>query len=316
MPRDRVEAGHGDPHAGLAAADGGVRRRLHLRDAGQAARRSGSSSDSTTRTRCSTRTWRSSASSRTRWSAACCAAGRWCATARRRCRKAAGTPSRGPTWTAGSSSATRAASELVPPEGHPPGDADGHARRRDRLRRGARGGHVRQRACGAISADRRGLRARRAVPVRNVHQASARVVPGLVFGAGAGHRRAVVRPTCTAHAGHDAHATLDADYYGDDRVADRRAGRRETGPRAHVRQAHQRALLGHAARGGPAVAPARAHGGVRHALRRGVRPPVHAVLPGGGLRDRATSDGGAAAADQRLATACTARRATSWTRTR
>ena len=35
VPADRMPAGHGDPHDGVSAAHGGVRRRLHLRDAGR-----------------------------------------------------------------------------------------------------------------------------------------------------------------------------------------------------------------------------------------------------------------------------------------
>ena len=48
-------AGHRHPHDGLSAADGGVRRRLHLRDAGRPAVASASCRASTTRIRCSIR---------------------------------------------------------------------------------------------------------------------------------------------------------------------------------------------------------------------------------------------------------------------
>ena len=91
-PRSRP--GTRDPHDGLSAADGGVRRRLHLRDARRPASRSASSRASTIAIRCSIRTSRFSTSSSIRSSRRCSTAGRWCATARRRCPKAAGTRSR------------------------------------------------------------------------------------------------------------------------------------------------------------------------------------------------------------------------------
>ncbi len=100
-PARSARAGHRDPHAGVSAAARGVRRRLHLRHAGRPGCRSGSSSASTTRIRCSIRTWRSTASSSIR---SC-----------RRCSRAADDPLRrqgaagrrmehdsaGRTWTAG-----------------------------------------------------------------------------------------------------------------------------------------------------------------------------------------------------------------------
>ena len=75
MPKDRVAAGHGDPHDGLSAADGGVRRRLHLRDAGRPGLASASSPGSTTAIRCSIRTSRSSTSSGIRSSRRCSTGG-------------------------------------------------------------------------------------------------------------------------------------------------------------------------------------------------------------------------------------------------
>jgi hypothetical protein len=75
------------------------------------------------------------------------------------------------TWTAGSSSATPRLRELDAPQGHPPGDAQRHARRRDGVRGRARGD--------TSSATLRRYKTRvdesaikaELYPVRNVHQA-------------------------------------------------------------------------------------------------------------------------------------------------
>ena len=94
VPPDRLAPGTVIHTLGYPAAAGGVRRRVHLRAARRPDRRSASSSGSTTTIRCSIRTSRSSTSSAIRSSRACSRAGSWCATARRRCPRAAGTRSR------------------------------------------------------------------------------------------------------------------------------------------------------------------------------------------------------------------------------
>ena len=95
VPAGRARAGTRHPHDGLSAADGRVRRRVHLRDA-----RTGCVSVGfVVRPRLPRSDVRSAhrvpalqaASARSR---RCSTAGRWCATARRRCPKAAGTRSR------------------------------------------------------------------------------------------------------------------------------------------------------------------------------------------------------------------------------
>ena len=72
---------------------------------------------------------------------------------------------------------------------------------------------------------------------------------------------------------------------------------------------------GHRARRGSAVAPAGAHRRVHVDLRSRVRAPVHPVLPGQRLRDRARRGRRRRACRSTRRTACTARRATSWTPT-
>ncbi len=93
-------------------------------------------------------------------------------------------------------------------------------------------------------------------PVRNVHQAFGHgLVPGLAFaGLDGPHRRALAQSPARhrrprAHG--DARGVLRAPAWPAHRVQ-----RRQARPRRDLRQAHQRALLGHASRRGSAGAPA------------------------------------------------------------
>ena len=136
-------AGHGDPHAGLSAAPGGVRRQLDLRAAGGPALARASSSASTTTTRCSIRTPRCSASSSTRSCAELLQGGQLVRFG------AKALPEGGLEHPADALCRRRAhrrrrrqLRQLDAAEGHPPGDAQRHARRRDRLRRRARRRHL------------------------------------------------------------------------------------------------------------------------------------------------------------------------------
>ena len=119
-----------------------------------------------------------------------------------------------------------------------------------------------------------------------------------------------------AEPGHTQDATLNSPFDGEARSRRRRS---PIDGDAHLRQARRRLQLGHRARGGPAGPPAGARHRHLHLPVRGrVRQPLPALLPGQRLRDggRRRLAHRAAPADQRLATACTARPATSWTPTR
>ena len=192
--------------------------------------------------------------------------------------------------------------ELDAPQGHPPRDADRHAGRRDRVRRGPRGRHVCGRAEGVRRRiEQRGARASCipcATSIRRSATACSRAwctrasrsspaAGGIATDAGA----------CRLRAHEDARRSTTATSAGS-RVARQPV---KIDRAAHVRQAHQRALFGHAASRGSAVAPDRARRrGLPHALPRGVRQPVHAVLSGQRLRDGRRGRRHEEAADQRV----------------
>ena len=194
--------------------------------------------------------------------------------------------------------------ELDAPQGHPPRDAHRHARRRDARSTRSRRATRRRRACRRYedAIDASDVR-RELYPVRNVHQSFGYgLLAGLAYSglslvtggwwfaircrrtpATSGCRSSPTT-TATARPDPDAHAEP-----GEDRSP------------AHVRSPHERALLGHAARRGSALAPDRPrHRHLPDALPRGVRQPVHAVLSGERLRDGRRRRRHEAAADQRL----------------
>ena len=124
-------------------------------------------------------------------------------------------------------------------------------------------------------------------PVRNVHQAFGYgLLAGLTF-AGFNLLTGGRWPKhLDGVPGHARMQTIEA-YYGAaaNVSADNPSSASPSGgipgrPPPHLRQAHERALLGHSPRRGPAAAPAGAHRGVRVDLRSRVRSPVYAVLPG------------------------------------
>ena len=130
-------------------------------------------------------------------------------------------------------------------------------------------------------------------PMRNVHQAFGHgLLPGLAF-AGLTVLTGGRWPDRLPRAHEDARGLLRAPARAAHRVK-----RGEARPRRDLRQAHQRALLGHASRRGPAGAPARPDRRVLLAVRRGVWASVSALLPGQRLRDR-SRERDAAPADQR-----------------
>ena len=303
MPARSPRAGHRHAHAGLSAAARGVRRRLHLRAARRPAVGRASWSGSTTRIRCSIRTWRSTASSSIRSSPALLEGGQMVRYGAKALPEGGWNTIPQPYMDGG---ADRRRCGRVPqldaPQGHSPRDAHRHARGRDGVRGGPRGRHVGGERWRAIRT--RSTRARSSAelyPVRNVHQAFGYgLFAGLAF-AGLSlltrgrwledlHGHAGPRADEDAARGTTARARSPSPAPSNATTVDRRAD---------VRQGDQRALLGHRARRGPAAAPAGAHRGVQLDLRSRVRPSVHALLPGERLRDRAGADG-PAAADQRV----------------
>ena len=195
MPKDRLEAGTRHPHDGLSAADGGVRRRIHLRDAGRP--RVG-------RLRERARLPRSDVRSARDVPALQAAPARRAAARRRpdgplrrqgaARRRLAHDPARLHGRRA-HRRRRRRLRELDAAEGHPPGDADRHARGRDRVRRGPRRRRVApSRLKSYARRDRRQRVRRELYPVRNVHQSFGYgLLAGLdVFRPVARHRRLVV----------------------------------------------------------------------------------------------------------------------------
>ena len=138
-------------------------------------------------------------------------------------------------------------------------------------------------------------------PVRGVHQAFAGgLYAGSVFAGLAMMTGGRLPGDLPGHAGHTRLKTLNH-YYGMDK-RDILTGSNAVAPdrAAHLRQAHERALLRHSPRGGPAGPPAGAHGGLPHHLRRGVWPPVRALLSRERLRDGGQRAGRPPPADQRV----------------
>ena len=313
-------AGHRHAHARLPAAPRGVRRRLHLCAAGRPGLARVRRRASTTRIRCSTRTWRSTGSSSTRsW--------RGCSRAATMVRYGAKALPEGgwntipqPYMDGGADRRRRRrVPELDAPQGHSSRDAHRHAGGRDRRSRRSAPAIRRRRACSATRTRSTPAPVRAELyPVRNVHQAfgyglfaGPAVLPGLALLTRRPVGRGSARP-CRATSGWRRSAGTTARDDGRSAPSNATAVDR----RAHVRQGDQRALFGHGARRGSAVAPARPHRGVQHRSAARVRPPVHAVL------SRPTSTRSCARPTARRGcrstprTACTARRATSWIPTR
>ena len=154
----------------------------------------------------------------------------------------------------------RRISELDAAQGHSPGDAHRHARRRDGVRRASARATRRPRALKRYKTPIDASAVRRELyPVRNVHQAfgygllaGARVSRACRSSPAAGGSR--IR--CPAHAGHERMQKL-ADYYGDATpgLRRRRSNAATIDRKLTFDKAHQRALLRHAARRGSAVAP-------------------------------------------------------------
>ena len=172
--------------------------------------------------------------------------------------------------------------ELDAPQGHPPRDAERHAGGRDGVRGDARRRHVARRRCSATRRASTRARSRRSCIrcATCTRRSSTACSPGCCSPAVAmltGGRLA--RATCAGHAGHTRMRTL-AEYYGIDKRASRsRVERRRARSQTHLRQGHQRALLGHAARGGPAGRTCSCTPRCAHTIcGDGVRPPVHALL--------------------------------------
>ena len=245
---------------------------------------------STTRIRCSIRTWRSTASSSIRSCAALLDGGQMVRYGAKALPEGGWNTIPQPYMDGGADRGRRGRlPQLDAAQGHPPGDAHRHAGRRIRLRGDPRGRHV----GGGLKRyqdkiDASPVRAE-LYPVRNVHQAFGYgLFAGLAFaGLSLVDARAAGSRICTAIAGHERMKTL-APVLRRRRVERIGAEQRDADrPAADVRQGDQRALLGHRARRRPAAAPARAHRGVQLDLRPGVRASVHAVLSGERLRDRA-----------------------------
>ena len=302
---------------------GGIRRQLRLRDARRLHLDRASSSASITRIRCSIRTPRSTASSGIRSSARMLDGGRWCATAPRRCPRAAGT--RMPRLLRrrrASSSATPASFvNSMRLKGIHLAMRYRDARRRDRVRRRRRGDDV----------ARRGLRQfrRRSTPAPIRARAVARVAastrrsatacsPGLhVRRRVDRHARLVAASDCTARRATDRMrmlAVVTAAVAA--RCLEPRPDAVTPDRQAHVRQAHQRALLGHRARRRSAGASARAHRGVPLDLRRASTGiPCQRFCPANVYEIVATTGRRDAAADQRVELRPLQDAATSWIRT-
>ena len=126
-----------------------------------------------------------------------------------------------------------------------------------------------------------------------------------------------IRDPMPAHAGFERMQKL-ADYYrGRAPDPDSTVNPARIDPAAHVRPADQRALFGDAPPRGSAVASHRSrHRHLPHALPRGVRQSLHAVLSGERLRDGRRRRRQASGCRSTPRTACTARPATSWIRIR
>jgi electron-transferring-flavoprotein dehydrogenase len=217
--------------------------------------------------------------------------GSWCATAPRRCRRGAGTRCRGPYMDGG----------LIA------GDAGGFV---NSMR--LKGIHLAMRtgmlaAESAFEAVRRGdtsaavlqpyehridatSRPAELYPVRTCTRPSvADSWPGCSHPGCAGDRRASAGATSHGHAGHERMQRL-AEYHGSKAVPLEPRQRRARRPADHVRQAHERALLGHA-HDEDQPAHLLVHTEVCRDLRSRVRSPVHALLSGARLRDRHDAEG-------------------------
>ena len=137
-------------------------------------------------------------------------------------------------------------------------------------------------------------------PVRNVHQAFEH---GLMAGAAASGLAIITGGRLPfdlqGHPGYERTETIARYYHGAAVPSD--AEQCDDGrPPAHVRQTDQRSLFGNGAPRRSTVAPAGAHRRVHVDLRAGIRPSVHALLPGECLRNRARGRRWSAAPDQRL----------------
>ena len=263
--------------------------------------RSGWSWDSTTRTRCSIRTWPSSASSSTRSSADLLRGGQMVRYGAKALPEGGWHTIPRPYMDGGSHCRRRGRlPELVPPEGHPSGDAHGHAGRRNRVRRGTCGGHVGDAALRVSAPDRR--RPVRAELYRCATCTRLRVRPvrgAPVFGVDAG-LQGRWSATIEGHPGHDRMRTLvpsttviahlptePSSAMQPDRVLtfDKVTNVHFSGTRHDEDQPPH--LLVHTEV-------------CRHDLRGGVRAPVHAVLPGATSTRSSRTPAAAAPADQRL----------------
>ena len=295
-------ARHRDPHARLPAAPGRVRRQLSLRHAGRPhldrlCRRAQLSGPAVRSARgvpaLQAAPVHPPHPART---------ARWCATAPRRCRRAAGTRSRA----------------LYCDGGLIVGDAANfvNSMRLKGIHLAMRSGMLAAEtafdatARGDVSAaslsryktlvDESAIKTE-LYPVRNVHQAFKQgLYAGSLFAGLAMVTGGRALEDLHGEPGHERMRLLD-DYYGLQQARHpHRIERRRARSQDRVRQGDQRSLLRHAARRGSAGAPARAHRGVSHDLRRRVRASVRAVLPGERLRDGRRRGRQEAAADQRV----------------
>ena len=139
--------------------------------------------------------------------------------------------------------------------------------------------------------------------VRNVHQSFGHgLYAGIAYSAVSFVTNGWwIKDPMPSHAGHERIATLEEYYDGEGAIARRCRCVRQDRSQADVRSTHQRPLLGHPPRRGPAVAPDRPrHRHLPHALPRRVRQPVHALLSRSRLRDGGRWAGREEAADQRV----------------
>ena len=324
MPTDRLAAGHRHPHDGLSAADGGVRRRVHLRDAGRPAVASASSSgldyqDPMFDPHLTFQRFKQhpfvaallEGGKMVRYGAKALPEGGWHTIPRVLHGRRAHRRRR------------RRLHELDAAQGHSPRDADRHARGRDGVRRGARGRRVgarrSRRTSDAIDASDV---QRELYPVRNVHQAFEH---GLLAGVAvcracrSSTRRLVVQ-------GSDAGARRATS--GCETLAEllrRRSRRRPTRPSHPVKIDRQLTFdkvtnvhfSGTRHREDqPSHLHRARHRHLPHEVPRRVRQPVHALLSGQRLRDGRRRRRAGRSCTSTRPTACTARRATSWIRTR
>ena len=157
-------------------------------------------------------------------------------------------------------------------------------------------------------------------PVRNVHQAFGHgLLAGLMYsGLSLVTGGWWFRDPMPSHAGHERIAQAGRLLRRHSRRSpDQPVDAGEDRSQLTFDESTERALLGHASPRRSAVASDRAqHRHLPHAMPRRVRQSVHALLSGERLRDGGRRAGRRRSCTSTRRTACTARRATSWTRTR